>query len=68
MIKILVDLDTEGDSFRNNVSGEVTKISRDIGEMIMEVVGTDATCVSRDVFDANDQKIGVVTITNPWKE
>jgi hypothetical protein len=68
MIKILVDLDTEGDSFRNNTSGEVTKISRDIGDMILEVVGTSATCVSRDVFDANDQKIGVVTITTPWKE
>ena len=68
MIKILVDLDTEGDSFRSNTAGEVAKISRDIGEMIKEVVGTDATCVSRDIFDANDQKIGVITVTNPWKE
>lgn len=67
MIKILVDLDTEGDSFRSNMSGEVAKISRDIGEMVLEVVGTDAICLSRDVFDANDQKIGVVTITNPLK-
>jgi hypothetical protein len=68
MIKILVDLDTEGDSFRTNTSGEVTKISRDIGEMILEVVGTDAICLSRDVLDANDQKIGTITITNPLKE
>ena len=68
MIKILVDLDTEGDSFRGNMSGEVTKISRDIGEMILEVVSKDATCVSRDIIDAGDNKIGIVTITNPWKE
>lgn len=68
MIKILVDLDTEGDSFRSNTAGEVAKISRDIGEMIMEVVGTDAICVSRDIFDADDNKIGVVTITNPLKD
>lgn len=68
MIKILVDLDTEGDSFRSNTAGEVAKISRDIGEMVMEVVGTDAICVSRVIYDANDQKIGVITITNPLKE
>lgn len=68
MIKILVDLDTEGDSFRSNTAGEVAKISRDIGEMIMEVVGTDAICVSRVIFDADDNKIGVVTITNPLKD
>ena len=68
MIKILVDLDTEGDSFRSNTAGEIAKISRYIGEMIKEVVGTDATCVSRYIFDANNQQIGVITITNPWKE
>lgn len=68
MIKILVDLDTEGDSFRSNTPGEVSKISRDIGEMIMEVVSKDAICVSRDIIDANNNKIGVVTITKPWKE
>jgi hypothetical protein len=50
------------------MSGEVTKISRDIGEMILEVISKDATCVSRDIIDAGDNKIGVVTITNPWRE
>jgi len=68
MIKILVDLDTEGDSFRSNTAGEVAKISREIGEMVMEVVGTDAICISRVIFDAKEQNIGVITITNPLKE
>jgi len=68
MIKILVELSTEGESFRCNTSGEVTKLSRDIGEMVMEVVGTDAICVSREVFDVNDQKIGVITVTQPLNE
>jgi 5S rRNA maturation endonuclease (ribonuclease M5) len=68
MIKILVDLDTEGESFNKNIRGEVAKLSRDINEMILEAIGTESTCITRVVFCSNNQKIGVITITNPWKE
>ena len=68
MIKILVDLDTDGTSFNANIRGEVAKISRDLNEMILESIDTEATCITRNIFDSNDQRIGTATITNPWKE
>jgi hypothetical protein len=68
MIKIIVDLETDGTSFNANIRGEVAKISRDLNEMILESIGTEATCITRNIFDSNDQRIGTATITNPWKE
>lgn len=68
MLKVLINIETDNRSFKSNSSLEIQKITSELSFMMSEIIKTDAVCISQDIDDEDGNKLGTITITQPWNQ
>jgi hypothetical protein len=68
MIKVLIEIDSNSASFKNNSSIESKKICTDIYQMLVQIYESNSICLSKEILDDNENKFGVITVTQPLKD